>query len=154
MRIFLVFSFFISTFSFAQESKQDAKRLKVGVVLSGGGAKGYAHVGALKKIEEAGIKIDYIGGTSMGAIIGGLYAAGYTPDELQKIMYQLDITSLITQNKNRAEIPFFDKSYKEKYILELPFDNFKLAFSFSLKSVKMTSGLPLYASIFASKLPV
>ncbi|GGE88338.1 NTE family protein [Chishuiella changwenlii] len=126
MRIFLIFSFFISTFSFAQESEKDTHRLKVGVVLSGGGAKGYAHVGALKKIEEAGIKIDYIGGTSMGAIIGGLYAAGYTPDQLQKIMYQLDITSLITQNKNRAEIPFFDKSYKEKYILELPFDNFKL----------------------------
>ena len=126
MRSLLAFIFIISTISFAQETKNDSTRLKVGVVLSGGGAKGYAHVGALKKIEEAGIKIDYVGGTSMGAIIGGLYAAGYTPDELQKIMYQLDISSLITQNKDRAEIPFFEKAYKEKYILELPFDKFKL----------------------------
>lgn len=125
MRHFFTFIFLLSTFSFAQETK-DSTRLKVGVVLSGGGAKGYAHVGALKVIEEAGIKIDYIGGTSMGAIIGGLYAAGYTPDELQKIMHQLDISSLIIQNKERAEIPFFEKSYKEKYILELPFNNFKL----------------------------
>ena len=126
MRSLFTFIFIISTISFAQEAKNDSTRLKVGVVLSGGGAKGYAHVGALKKIEEAGIKIDYIGGTSMGAIIGGLYAAGYTPDELEKIMHQLDISSLITQNKDRAEIPFFEKAYKEKYILELPFDKFKL----------------------------
>ena len=114
MRSLFAFIFIISTMIFAQETKNDSTRLKVGVVLSGGGAKGYAHVGALKKIEEAGIKIDYIGGTSMGAIIGGLYAAGYTPDELEKIMHQLDISSLITQNKDRAEIPFFEKAYKEK----------------------------------------
>ena len=126
MRKIFAFIVLLSAFSFAQQTKNDSTRLKVGVVLSGGGAKGYAHVGALKKIEEAGIKIDYIGGTSMGAIIGGLYAAGYTPDELEKIMHQLDISSLITQNKDRAEIPFFEKSYKEKYILELPFDKFKL----------------------------
>ncbi|WP_313579287.1 patatin-like phospholipase family protein [Chishuiella sp.] len=123
---FLPIYFLFSLFVFSQETKENSSRPKVGVVLSGGGAKGYAHVGALKAIEEAGIKIDYIGGTSMGAIIGGLYAAGYSPDELEKIMHQLDISSLITQNKDRAEIPFFDKSYKEKYILELPFDNFKL----------------------------
>ena len=103
MRRFFALLLFISSLSFAQEVKNDSTRLKVGVVLSGGGAKGYAHVGALKKIEEAGIKIDYIGGTSMGAIIGGLYAAGYTPDELEKIMHQLDISSLITQNKDRAQ---------------------------------------------------
>ena len=127
MRIILAFLILFSTCTFAQENEQPEHRLKVGVVLSGGGAKGYAHVGALKKIEEAGIKIDYIGGTSMGAIIGGLYAAGYTPDELTRVMRQMDISSLITKDKDRAEIPFFDKSYKEKYILELPFDKFKLS---------------------------
>ena len=51
---------------------------KVGLVLSGGGAKGLAHIGALKVIEEEGVRIDYIGGTSMGAIIGALYASGYS----------------------------------------------------------------------------
>ena len=57
----------------------------VGLVLSGGGAKGYAHIGVIKALEEHGIPIDYITGTSMGAIVGGLYAAGYSPDEMIKI---------------------------------------------------------------------
>ena len=61
-------------------------RLKVGVVLGGGGAKGAAHIGALKYMEELGIPIDYVAGTSMGSIIGGLYAMGYTPDELQTLI--------------------------------------------------------------------
>lgn len=54
----------------------------VGLVLSGGGAKGIAHIGVIKALEENDIPIDYVAGTSMGAIIGGLYAAGYTPDEM------------------------------------------------------------------------
>ena len=54
---------------------EPSKDLKVGLVLSGGGAKGLAHIGALKVIEEAGVRIDYIGGTSMGAIVGALYAS-------------------------------------------------------------------------------
>ena len=54
-----------------------AERKKVGLVLSGGGAKGVAHIGVLKVLEEAGIPIDYIAGTSMGSIVGGLYAIGY-----------------------------------------------------------------------------
>ena len=57
-------------------------RLKVGVVLGGGGAKGASHIGALKYIEEMGIPVDYVAGTSMGSIIGGFYALGYSPDEL------------------------------------------------------------------------
>lgn len=56
-----------------------AERKKVGLVLGGGGAKGVAHIGVLKVLEEAGIPIDYIAGTSMGAIVGGLYSVGYTP---------------------------------------------------------------------------
>ena len=59
-----------------------AQRKKVGVVLGGGGAKGVAHIGVLKVLEEAGIPIDYVAGTSMGAIVGGLYAIGYTPAEI------------------------------------------------------------------------
>ena len=67
---------------------------KVGLVLSGGGAKGLAHIGALKKIEEAGVKIDYIGGTSMGAIVGALYASGYSAQELDSIFRKPDFTRL------------------------------------------------------------
>lgn len=115
-------------------SSQTKERPKVGVVLSGGGAKGYAHIGALKVIEDAGIQIDYIGGTSIGAIVGGLYASGYTADELKEIMYSLDLTSMIMNEKSRRELPFFDKSYREKYILQLPFDNFKLGFPNAISS--------------------
>ena len=65
-------------------------RPKVGVVLSGGGAKGTAHVGVLKVLEKAGIPIDYIVGTSMGAIVGSLYSIGYSPEELDSIMMKQD----------------------------------------------------------------
>ena len=59
---------------------------KVGLVLSGGGAKGMAHIGVIRALEENGIPIDYIAGTSMGAVIGSLYAMGYSPDEMQELM--------------------------------------------------------------------
>ena len=59
------------------------KQPKVGLILSGGGAKGFAHIGILKEIDKAGIQLDYIGGTSMGAIIGGLYAAGYSANQIE-----------------------------------------------------------------------
>ncbi len=75
----LVFLYF-SIGLFAQES-----RPKVGLVLSGGAAKGMAHIGVIKALEEAGIPIDYIAGTSIGAIVGGLYASGYTTDEMEAI---------------------------------------------------------------------
>lgn len=128
---FFVFKFFVFGLFLlhAQEN-----RPKVGVVLSGGGAKGYAHIGALKVIEEAGIKIDFIGGTSIGAIVGGLYASGYSADELEEIMYSLDLNSLILNDKSRRELPLFDKTYREKYLLELPFDDFKLGFPNALSS--------------------
>ncbi|MDE7236454.1 MAG: patatin-like phospholipase family protein, partial [Paramuribaculum sp.] len=62
----------------APDSTSFAGRQSVGLVLSGGGAKGIAHIGVIKALEEHNIPIDYVAGTSMGAIIGGLYAAGYT----------------------------------------------------------------------------
>ncbi|MBS7333489.1 MAG: patatin-like phospholipase family protein [Weeksellaceae bacterium] len=126
LKKFLITVLFVPIVNFAQDSIQQNTRPKVGVVLSGGGAKGYAHIGALKKIEEAGIKIDYIGGTSMGAIVGGLYAAGYSPNELEIIIKELDLTSLIINEKTRQDIPYFEKANSEKYILDLPFNNFKL----------------------------
>src|SRR5690606_24813821 len=110
------------------------ERSKIGLVFSGGGAKGYAHIGAIKVIEEAGVKIDYIGGTSIGAIIGALYASGYSADELEKIMYSLDLNALILNEKSRTGLPFFDKTYREKYVLELPFDDFKLSIPNAISS--------------------
>ena len=63
--------------------QQPVERPKIGVVLSGGGAKGFAHIGALKVLVEAGLPIDYIGGTSMGGLMGGLFSLGYSPDTLE-----------------------------------------------------------------------
>ncbi|MBO0341872.1 patatin-like phospholipase family protein [Flagellimonas profundi] len=101
---------------------------KVGLVLSGGGAKGLAHIGALKVIEEAGVKIDYIGGTSMGAIVGALYASGYTAQQLDSIFRSTDFTDLIQDNVPRSAKTFYEKEDSERYALSLPFENFKISF--------------------------
>jgi len=110
--------------SFGQEPETDD--IKVGLVLSGGGAKGFAHIGALKIIEEAGIRIDYIGGTSMGAMIGALYASGYNARQLDSIFSVLDFETLIRDEVPRGTKTFFEKDDAEKYALTLPFDDFKL----------------------------
>jgi len=101
---------------------------KVGLVLSGGGAKGLAHVGALKVIEDSGVKIDYIGGTSMGAIVGALYASGYSAHELERLFKTLDVSNLIQDNFPRSAKSFYDKRDAERYALSLPFDDFKVSF--------------------------
>jgi len=100
--------------------------LKVGLVLSGGGAKGMAHIGALKVIEEAGVRIDYIGGTSMGAIIGGLYASGYTTSQLDSIFRNTDFDQIIQDNLPRSAKTFYEKEASERYALTLPFSKFKV----------------------------
>ncbi len=82
-------------------SAQEAERPKVGVVLSGGGALGFAHIGVLKKTEEAGIRTDYITGTSMGAIIGGLYAYGYSPEQIEELVKWIDWKELMNPKVNR-----------------------------------------------------
>jgi len=104
------------------------KDLKVGVVLSGGGAKGLAHIGALKAIEEAGVRIDYIGGTSMGAIVGALYASGYSVKQLDSIFSNVDYNTIIQDDIPRKSKTFYEKVESEKYALTLPFDNFKVSF--------------------------
>ena len=81
-----LFLLFLAFTSFSQNDTATKDRPKVGLVLSGGGAKGAAHIGVLKYIEEAGIPIDYIAGTSMGSIIGGMYALGYSSDEILDII--------------------------------------------------------------------
>ncbi|RNC92446.1 MAG: patatin [Allomuricauda sp.] len=101
---------------------------KVGLVLSGGGAKGLAHIGVLKIIEEAGVKIDYVGGTSMGAIVGALYASGYSAKELDSIFRVTDFASLIQDNVPRSAKTFYEKDDSERYALGLPFNNFKVSF--------------------------
>jgi len=101
-----------------EEAKQ--KDLKVGLVLSGGGAKGFAHVAAIKVLEEAGVRIDYVGGTSMGAIVGGLYASGYSGKQLDSILKSIDYQKIISGELPRKSKPFYEKENGEKYVLVLP----------------------------------
>ena len=96
-------------------------RPKVGVVLSGGGAKGTAHVGVLKVLERAGIPIDYIVGTSMGAIVGSLYSIGYSPEELDSIMMKQDWKQLLSDQQKRENMSLESKEESDRYILSLPF---------------------------------
>ncbi|MBZ9787108.1 patatin-like phospholipase family protein [Psychroflexus sp. CAK57W] len=108
--------------------QKSGKDIKVGLVLSGGGAKGLAHVGVLKIIEEAGIRIDYIGGTSMGAIVGGLYASGYTPHQLDSIFKTTNFGTLIQDDLPRGSKSFNVRKDSERYALKLPFDDFQIKF--------------------------
>lgn len=95
------------------------ERPKIGLVLSGGGAKGMAHIGVLKKLEELGIRPDYITGTSMGSVIGGLYAAGYSAAEIEKIAKRMNWDEILSNQVSIDRINFVEKPYYQRYILEL-----------------------------------
>lgn len=96
-------------------------RPKVAVVLSGGGAKGTAHIGALKVIEKAGIPIDYVVGTSMGAIVGGLYAIGYTPQQLDSMVNAQNWKFVLSDAPNPKDVLLDDRLKSERYVLSIPF---------------------------------
>jgi len=106
-------------FPFSLHSQEQRK--KVGVVLSGGGAKGMAHIKALKVIEEAGIPIDYIAGTSMGAIVGGLYAIGYTPEQLDSMVRKQNWTFLLSDRVKRSAMSLTERERSEKFVISIPF---------------------------------
>jgi len=120
---FLLVSFLLLTqISLGQENM----RPKVGLVFSGGGAKGLAHIGVLKVIDSLGIQVDYIAGTSMGAVIGGLYASGYTANQLDSIFSKIDVDAMLQDYTPRESKSFYEKRNDEIYALTLPFNNFKL----------------------------
>ncbi|HEV2354576.1 MAG TPA: patatin-like phospholipase family protein, partial [Puia sp.] len=104
-------------------AQQPASRPRIGLVLSGGGAKGLAHIGILKAIDSAGLKIDYITGTSMGSIIGGLYAVGYSADSIEKIARSIDWDLLLSNQSSMRSMIMDEKSEYGKYDIELPWVN-------------------------------
>ena len=95
-------------------------RKKVGLVLGGGGAKGAAEVGVLKVLEEAGIPIDYIAGTSIGAIVGGLYAIGYDAADIDSLYRNQNWIFLLSDQVKRESETFLSKEEREKYIVHIP----------------------------------
>ena len=94
--------------------------VRIGLVLSGGGAKGIAHIGVIEAIEDAGIRIDYILGTSMGALIGGLYAIGYTTEQLRDLVLSNNFNELFLDRRNRAFISNYEKLSDERTLLSFP----------------------------------
>ena len=93
------------------------ERKRVAVVLSGGGAKGTAHIGALKVLERAGIPIDIVTGTSMGSLVGGLYAIGYNADALDSLVRGLDWSYVISDRENMSRQSLTDRKKQNTYIL-------------------------------------
>lgn len=145
MKKLLVYILILHTFVlFAQKNNTKKDDLKVGLVLSGGGAKGFAHIGALKVLEEAGVRIDYIGGTSAGAIIGGLYAAGYNATELDSIVRSYNFDKLVKDDITRNQLSLFQKENSEKYALSLPIKKNKITLPLALsKGQKLLNELSI-----------
>ena len=98
------------------------ERPKVGLVLAGGGALGFAHIGVLKVLEDNGIHVDYIAGTSMGGIIGALAAYGYPAREIEKEVSSIKWLDLFFDNKNRDYMSYSNKTASSKYFMTLGFD--------------------------------
>lgn len=120
-KVAFFFVLLFSSFLFSQQ-----KDIKVGLVLSGGGAKGAAHIPVIKALEKAGVRIDYIGGTSFGAIMGALYASGYNAHQLDSIVRSTNFENVLTNKILRKNKPFKEKEKEEKYILSLPVKKFKI----------------------------
>lgn len=104
---------------------------KVGLVLSGGGAKGLTHIGIIRALEENEIPIDYITGTSMGAIVGSLYAMGYSPDEMEQLLKSDDFKRWYSGDVEEKYIYYFKKNPPTP-----EFINIRISLKDSLKSVK------------------
>lgn len=149
----LLFLFFLSFIVSGQEIKEtiseqeleeevkESERPKIGLVLSGGGAKGFAYVGILKAMEEANIRPDYIVGTSIGAIIAGLYAIGYSADQLDTLIRGVDWDIVLSNNVPLTYISFEEKEYYDRYLITLPFVDKKLTLPSGIIEGQMLSDL-------------
>ncbi|MCF6241717.1 MAG: patatin-like phospholipase family protein, partial [Bacteroidales bacterium] len=115
--------FFVPNRLFAQDSIP--KRPRIGLVLSGGGAKGIAHVGFLRVMEEAGIHPDYISGTSMGSLVGALYVIGLTVDSIQSLIYQQTWSDVLSNKIDYRRVNVEEKKDYGEYFAELPVRGWK-----------------------------
>jgi NTE family protein len=97
-----------------------ARRPTIGLALSGGAARGLAHIGVLKVLADAGVGIDVVAGTSMGSVVGSLYAVGYSPAALDSIFVAQDWFQLLTDRVDRRDLPVDHKFAEDRYLLTLP----------------------------------
>ncbi|HYT04560.1 MAG TPA: patatin-like phospholipase family protein [Gemmatimonadales bacterium] len=102
------------------QSAPTPARPRIGLALSGGAARGLAHIGVLRILEEAGVPVDVVAGTSMGAVVGGLYAVGYTAAQLDTIFTTQDWVALLTDPVRRRDLAVDRKLTEDQYLLTLP----------------------------------
>lgn len=118
----LTLPLYAEVFETGKDTKRSGNvRPRVGLVLSGGGAKGMAHIGALKVIEELDIPIDFIVGTSIGSIMAGLYALGYSADDLDSLVRAQNWGEILNDEVQRRRESFEQKKLNEKYVISIPF---------------------------------
>ncbi len=115
-KLIFLFSFLVLCLSgpIALLAQPDDTRPTVGLVLSGGGAKGFAHVPVLRMIDSLGIPIDYVAGTSMGALLGGFYAIGYNPEQMEEMILEEDWMDMLDDAPLRRNVPILEKDVQQK----------------------------------------
>ena len=124
LAIFFVLVVFL--FSAPVKSQDSVTRPKIGLALSGGGANGLAHLGVIKVMEEAGLRPDYITGVSMGSIIGGLYAMGYTTDSIAGFFRDSDFNLILSDRIPENRIIFLEKKHAYNSLISLPITREKI----------------------------
>lgn len=107
-----------------EQSDNLPQKLKIGLVLSGGGSRGISHIGVLQVLDSLGIVPDLIVGTSIGGVVGGLYAAGYSPDEIEEITKNINWGDIFNDDPQRTTLFLGQKSEQDRYLLSLRLKNF------------------------------
>lgn len=113
--ILILFSGVVKTYA----QKTEVENPRIGLVLSGGGARGFAHIGVIKVLEEEGIDVDIVGGTSMGAVVGGLYSMGYSIYEIEKMALTQDWDLVLNDKVSRRDLGVYEKLDGERYVFSL-----------------------------------
>lgn len=126
LKLIVILLSFVFCQNIIAQTNDSITRPRVGVVLSGGGAKGFAHIGVLKVIEESGLPIDYIAGTSMGSIVGGLYSIGYSPETMIRLVKEQNWDAVMSDAIPRKYISVDDKILDRHYLATFPFRNRKI----------------------------
>jgi NTE family protein len=120
-KIFIISSFFISLTAFSSlnsmvlATETSTTRPKIGIALSGGGARGIAHIGVLEALEELNVPIDYIAGTSMGSIVGGLYASGLSTQDLRRALAEIDWDRIFHFKVDRDNLSYREKQNQRRF---------------------------------------
>ncbi len=130
--LFIILFLFLSINCTCVVAQTSSQRPRLGLVLSGGGAHGIAHLGVIKVMEEAGLRPDYITGVSMGSIIGGLYSVGYSADSIEKILEAVNWKLIMSNKLPQNRVVYLEKEHFDNNIVTIPL---------SFKKVKFPSGL-------------